>query len=75
MSLKSTTKVDINTTELLFTVDAEAFSAAVEKVFQRQKKNITVPGFRKGKANRKLIEKYLDAHERDQILLDLIGYG
>ena len=58
MSLKSSTKVDVNTTELLFTADAETFSAAVEKAFQKQKKNITVPGFRKGKANRKLIEKY-----------------
>ena len=58
MSLKSSTKVDVNTTELLFTADAETFAAAVEKAFQRQKKNITVPGFRKGKANRKLIEKY-----------------
>lgn len=58
MSLKSSTKVDVNTHELVFTVDAEAFSAAVEKAFQRQKKSITVPGFRKGKASKKLIEKY-----------------
>lgn len=58
MSLKSSTKVDVNTTELVFTADAETFSAAVEKAFQKQKKNITVPGFRKGKASRKLIEKY-----------------
>jgi len=58
MSLKSSTKVDVNTTELVFTADAETFAAAVEKAFQRQKKNITVPGYRKGKASRKLIEKY-----------------
>ena len=58
MSLTSTTKVDVNTTELLFNVDAAAFSAAVEKAFQRQKKNITVPGFRKGKATRKIIESH-----------------
>ena len=58
MSLKSSTKVDVNTTELVFTADAEAFAAAVEKAFQRQKKNIAVPGFRKGKASKKLIEKY-----------------
>ncbi len=58
MSLKSSTKVDVNTTELVFTADAEAFSAAVEAAFQKQKKQITVPGFRKGKASRKLIEKY-----------------
>lgn len=58
MSLKSSTKVDVNTHELVFTVDAEAFSAAIDKAFQRQKKSITVPGFRKGKASKKLIEKY-----------------
>lgn len=58
MSLKSSTKVDVNTHELVFTVDAAAFTAAIEKVFQRQKKNIQVPGFRKGKASKKLIEKY-----------------
>lgn len=58
MSLKSSTKVDVNTQELVFAVDAEAFCEAIDKAFQRQKKNITVPGFRKGKASRKLIEKY-----------------
>lgn len=58
MSLKSSTKVDVNTTELIFTADGETFSAAVEKAFQRQRKNISVPGFRKGKATRKIIEKY-----------------
>lgn len=58
MSLKSSTKVDVNTHELVFAVDAEAFSAAVEKAYQRQKKSITVPGFRKGKASKKLVEKY-----------------
>jgi len=58
MSLKSSTKVDVNTQELVFTVDGEAFAAAVEKAYQRQKKEITVPGFRKGKASRKLVEKY-----------------
>ena len=58
MSLKSSTKVDVNTQELVFTADAEAFNAAIEKAYQRQKKNIQVPGFRKGKATKKLVEKY-----------------
>ena len=58
MSLKSSTKVDVNTQELTFTVDAERFADAIEKAYQRQKKQITVPGFRKGKASRKLVEKY-----------------
>ncbi len=58
MSLKSSTKVDVNTQELVFTADADTFNAAVEKAYQRQKKNIQVPGFRKGKASKKLVEKY-----------------
>ncbi len=58
MSLKSSTKVDVNTQELVFTVEADAFNAAIDRAFQRQKKNIQIPGFRKGKATKKLVEKY-----------------
>ena len=37
--------------------DAAIFDAAVEKVYRKQVKNINIPGFRKGKAPRKMIEK------------------
>ena len=57
MSLKSSTKTDVNTTELVLTIDAETFEAAVEQEYQRQKKNIQIKGFRKGKVSRKLVEK------------------
>lgn len=57
MSLKSSTKTDVNTTELVISIDADAFEAAVEKEYQRQKKNIQIKGFRKGKVTRKLAEK------------------
>lgn len=57
MSLKSTNKTDVNTTELLISIDAETFENAVEKAYQRQKKNIQLPGFRKGKVSRKLAER------------------
>lgn len=57
MSLKSSTKTDVNTTELVITIDAETFENAVEKEYQRQKKSIQLPGFRKGKVSRKLAEK------------------
>ena len=57
MSLKSSTKTDVNTTELVISIDSEAFEAAVEKEYQRQKKNIQIKGFRKGKVSRKLAEK------------------
>lgn len=55
--LKSSNKTDVNTTELVITIDAATFEAAVEQEFQRQKKNIQIKGFRKGKAPRRLVEK------------------
>lgn len=55
--LKSSNKTDVNTTELVITVDAETFEAAVEREYQRQKKNIQIKGFRKGKVPRKLAER------------------
>ncbi len=56
MSLKSTTKTDVNTVEMVFEVGPEAFEDAVEKAYQRAKKNISLPGFRKGKVSRKMAE-------------------
>lgn len=58
MSLKSSENTKVNTYELVLEVDAAAFNDAVEKVYQRQKKNISIPGFRKGKVTRKFAEKY-----------------
>ncbi|MBO5344246.1 MAG: trigger factor [Ruminococcus sp.] len=57
MMLKSSNKTDVNTTELIINIDAETFEAAVEGEYQRQKKNIQINGFRKGKVSRKLAEK------------------
>ncbi len=57
MSLKSSNKTDVNTTELVISIDPETFEAAVEKEYQRQKKNIQIKGFRKGKVSRKLAER------------------
>ena len=57
MSLKSTNKVDTNKYELEIEIGAEAFEEAVQKAYLKNKGRIQVPGFRKGKAPRKLIEK------------------
>ncbi len=57
MSLKSANKVETNKTELEIEISAEAFEEAIEKAYQKAKKNITIQGFRKGKAPRKLIER------------------
>lgn len=55
--LKSSNKTDVNTTEFVITIDGEAFEAAVEREYQRQRKNIQIKGFRKGKVPRKLAER------------------
>ena len=58
MGLKSSKKVEVNRYELEIEVSAEEFAKAVEKAYLKQIGKITVPGFRKGKAPRKFIEKY-----------------
>ena len=57
MNLKSSTKTDVNMTELVVEIDAESFEKALEAAYQRQKKIISMPGFRKGKVPRKLCER------------------
>ena len=57
MSLKNKELIEKNQYELTFEVERSVFDAAVEKVYRRQAKNITIPGFRRGKAPRSIIEK------------------
>lgn len=47
-----------NVVTLDFTIEKDAFDAEVTKAFNKKKAEITIPGFRKGKAPRALIEKY-----------------
>ncbi|MCL2108567.1 MAG: trigger factor [Oscillospiraceae bacterium] len=46
-----------NTVTAEFKVDGETFEKAVEAAYHRKKNGIMVPGFRKGKATRKMIER------------------
>lgn len=57
MSLVSDVKTDVNMREVTFSITAEDLEAAVERVYQRQKKDIAIKGFRKGKVPRKMVEK------------------
>ena len=61
MSLKSSTLKENNTYEVEVSVDGETFRAAVDKVYKKESKRIAVPGFRKGKAPRAIIEKLYGA--------------
>ncbi len=58
MSLKASNKVDTNRYEVEIVIDGETFRGAIQKVYNRDKKKINVPGFRKGKAPMGIIEKY-----------------
>ncbi|MDR1630395.1 MAG: trigger factor [Oscillospiraceae bacterium] len=57
MSLKSAEKTGVNEYTLALSIDGAAFEGAVNKVYHKQKGKINVPGFRKGKAPRRFIEK------------------
>ena len=57
MSLTKSEMIEKNKYELQFSVDKATFDAAVDKVYRKQVKSITVPGFRKGKAPNSIIEK------------------
>lgn len=57
MSLKASNKIDTNKYELEITIDSASFCDAIQKVYKKEAKNITVKGFRKGKAPLHMIEK------------------
>ena len=57
MNLKENNKTDKNTVELVVEVKGDEFKAAVDAAFKKNIKKMTVPGFRKGKAPRKMVEK------------------
>ena len=57
MALKSSNLTAANTYEVEVEVDGKTFMEAVAKVFKKQAKKLAVPGFRKGKAPRAIIEK------------------
>ena len=54
-------KLENNMAKLTIEVPAEELEAAIEKAYQKNKNKISVPGFRKGKVPRKMIEKMYGA--------------
>ena len=56
MSVKSCEKIEKSQVVLTIEVGAPEFEAAIEKAYQKMRKKINVPGFRPGKAPRKIIE-------------------
>ena len=54
-------KLEKSMAKLTVTVSAEDFEKALQRAYQKQKKNISIPGFRKGKVPRQVIEKMYGA--------------
>ncbi len=51
-------QVEKNLVKLTFEVSAEDFAKAINSVYRKNAKKFNIPGFRKGKAPRAVIEKY-----------------
>ncbi|MBQ7095499.1 MAG: trigger factor [Clostridia bacterium] len=56
MNVKEVKKLEKSTVEMIVEVKGEEFKKAVDAAFKKNLSKITVPGFRKGKAPRKLVE-------------------
>lgn len=57
MALKNSKKVSANTYEVEIVLGKEAFDAEVNKVYRKNVAKMNVPGFRRGKAPKSVIEK------------------
>ncbi|MBE6585230.1 MAG: trigger factor [Ruminococcaceae bacterium] len=57
MSIIKCEKTEKSAFALEFSVDKATFEAAINKVYRQQVKNINIPGFRKGKAPRAIVER------------------
>ncbi len=57
MTLMKAEKTEKSAYLLEFSVDQETFDKAVNKVYRKQVGSITIPGFRKGKAPRSVVER------------------
>ena len=57
MVLKSNETIDKNLNELVFTIDRAKFDEAVTDAYKKNVKRMNIPGFRKGKAPKAIVEK------------------
>ena len=53
--------LDNNMAKLTVEVEADRLNEAIKKAYNRQKKSISIPGFRKGKVPQQMIEKMYGA--------------
>jgi len=80
LKLKNSEKKEKNELELVIEVEPEELESAVNKAFHKNKNRIGVPGFRKGKAPRKVIERMYGkeiflSDALDDILPDVLQFA
>ena len=80
MNIISSEKKENNEVELVIEVEPEELETAVNKAFIKNRNRIAVPGFRKGKAPRRIIEKMYGVEiflsdALDDILPDVLRYA
>ncbi|MCB9831411.1 MAG: trigger factor [Planctomycetes bacterium] len=61
--------------KLTVTVSADQIKNAIEKSYGELRRNITLPGFRRGKAPRSVLERRFGDHVMDDVKRDLIVEG
>ena len=72
MNIKSNEKKEKRIVELIVEVGKEEFDSAVSEVFRKSRNSISVPGFRKGKAPRKIVERMYGASVFHSDALDIV---
>ena len=56
MNVKSVEKLENSTAKVVLEIERAQFQTALDKAYRKVKNNIYIPGFRKGKAPRKIVE-------------------
>lgn len=75
LMLKSANKTETNIYTLEVSVSGEDFNKAILQAYNKQKKKIQLPGFRKGKAPLKMIEKFYGEGVFFEDALDIVYPG
>ncbi len=72
MNVKSVEKNENNTAKVVLEVEQDQFQTALDKAYRKVKNTIYIPGFRKGKAPRKIVEGMYGANVFYEDAINLI---
>jgi len=80
LNIKTCEKKEKGEAEIVVDVSPEEFEAAVGKAFMKNRNQITIPGFRRGKAPRKIVERMLGpttfhADALEILFPDVVGFA